>query len=210
MEKTIPQAQFVVNAQGKKTGVLLSLKQYQKLLEDLHDLAVIAERRDEEPISLAEMQRRLQYNDGYNVTLKPSVEKDLRVAEVRLLAVANDTIKIGLVPINLATVPHSIQEDLFCLNVITDTVVTHADAPLTDSDICESCALEGIFSKAFKHLKHASMHLGIESTQVLTETTCNNQSVAGHIMRIAWTSAVPWLLLYAGRDGGRLRLRPCL
>ena len=59
MEKTVPQAQFVVNAQGKKTGVLLSLKQYQKLLEDLHDLAVIAERRDEEPISPEEMQRRL-------------------------------------------------------------------------------------------------------------------------------------------------------
>jgi hypothetical protein len=30
-----------------------------KLLEDLHDLAVIAERRDEAPISLEEMQRRL-------------------------------------------------------------------------------------------------------------------------------------------------------
>ena len=59
MAKTTPQAQFVVNAQGKKTGVLLSLKQYQKLLEDLHDLVVIAERCDEEPISLEEMQRRL-------------------------------------------------------------------------------------------------------------------------------------------------------
>ena len=59
MAKTVPQAQFVVNAQGKKTGVLLSLKEYQKLLEDLHDLAVIAERRNEEPISLEEMQRRL-------------------------------------------------------------------------------------------------------------------------------------------------------
>ena len=58
MAKTTPQAQFVVNAQGKKTGVLLPLKQYQKLLEDLHDLAVIAERRDEEPISLEETQRR--------------------------------------------------------------------------------------------------------------------------------------------------------
>ena len=64
MSKTTPQAQFVVNAQGKKTGVLLSLKQYQKLLEDLHDLAVIAERRAEEPISLEEMQQRLQHNDG--------------------------------------------------------------------------------------------------------------------------------------------------
>ena len=59
MEKTVPQAQFVVNAQGKKTGVLLSLKQYQKLLEDLHDLAVIAERLHEELLSLKEMQRRL-------------------------------------------------------------------------------------------------------------------------------------------------------
>ena len=59
MAKTTLQAQFVVNAQGKKTGVLLSLKQYQKLLEDLHDLVVIAERRNEEPISLEEMQRRL-------------------------------------------------------------------------------------------------------------------------------------------------------
>ena len=62
MEKPIRQAQFVVNAQGKKTGVLLSLKHYQKLLEDLHDLAVIAERRDEEPIALEEMQRRLQHD----------------------------------------------------------------------------------------------------------------------------------------------------
>ena len=62
MEKPIRQAQFVVNAQGKKTGVLLSLKHYQKLLEDLHDLVVIAERRDEEPIALEEMQRRLQHD----------------------------------------------------------------------------------------------------------------------------------------------------
>ena len=60
---SIPQAQFVVNAEGKKTGVLLSIKQYEKLLEDLHDLAVIAARRDEEPITLDDMKRRLQ-QDG--------------------------------------------------------------------------------------------------------------------------------------------------
>ncbi|MEE8304449.1 MAG: hypothetical protein V3S24_18680 [Candidatus Tectomicrobia bacterium] len=59
----IPQAQFVVNAEGKKTGVLLSVKQYEKLLEDLHDLAIIAARRDEEPITLEEMKQRLQ-QDG--------------------------------------------------------------------------------------------------------------------------------------------------
>jgi PHD/YefM family antitoxin component YafN of YafNO toxin-antitoxin module len=57
------QQQFVVDAKGKKTGVLLSLKQYEKLREDLHDLAVVAERRDEEPISLEEVKRRLK-RDG--------------------------------------------------------------------------------------------------------------------------------------------------
>jgi hypothetical protein len=41
------QAQYVVDAKRRKTGVLLSVKQYQKLLEDLHDLAVIAERKSE-------------------------------------------------------------------------------------------------------------------------------------------------------------------
>ena len=37
----------------------LSLKQYEKLLEDLHDLALIAERKSEKPILLEEMKRRL-------------------------------------------------------------------------------------------------------------------------------------------------------
>lgn len=60
---SIPQAQFVVNAAGKKTGVLLSVKQYEKLLEDLHDLSVIATRRDEDPITLEDMKRRLE-QDG--------------------------------------------------------------------------------------------------------------------------------------------------
>ena len=57
------QEQFVVDAKGKKTGVILSVKQYQKLLEDLHDLAVVAERRAEKLVSLEEMKRRLK-NDG--------------------------------------------------------------------------------------------------------------------------------------------------
>lgn len=56
-------AQFVVDAKGKKGGVLLSVKHYQKLMVDLHDLAVIAERRNEKPVSLLEMKRRLQ-KDG--------------------------------------------------------------------------------------------------------------------------------------------------
>jgi hypothetical protein len=53
------QEQFIVDANGKKTGVILSLKRYQKLMQDLHDLAIVAERRAEETITLEEMKRRL-------------------------------------------------------------------------------------------------------------------------------------------------------
>lgn len=55
--------QYVIDTKGKRTAVILSLKQYEQLLEDLHDLAVVAERRDEKSISLAEMKRRLK-KDG--------------------------------------------------------------------------------------------------------------------------------------------------
>ncbi len=57
---TVVPAQYLINAKGKKTGVILTLKQYRMLMEDLHDLAVVAERRKEKPISLAEMKRRLK------------------------------------------------------------------------------------------------------------------------------------------------------
>jgi hypothetical protein len=51
--------QFIVDESGRKTSVILALKDYRKLLEDLHDLAVVAERRTEEAVSLEEMKRRL-------------------------------------------------------------------------------------------------------------------------------------------------------
>jgi hypothetical protein len=55
--------QYVTNTKGRKTGVILSLGRYRKLMEDLHDLAVVAERREEKPISLEEMKRRLKKDD---------------------------------------------------------------------------------------------------------------------------------------------------
>jgi hypothetical protein len=57
--------QFVVDAEGNKTSVIIPMKQYEKLIEDLHDLAVVAERRPEEPITLPELERRLK-EDGRN------------------------------------------------------------------------------------------------------------------------------------------------
>jgi hypothetical protein len=54
--------QFLVDEGGRKTAVVLPVTKYRKLLEDLHDLAVVAERREEEAISLQEMKRRLKAN----------------------------------------------------------------------------------------------------------------------------------------------------
>ena len=61
--KTNVQEQFIVDMKGKRTGIILPLNRYQRLMEDLHDLAVVAERRAEKPISLQEMRRRLK-KDG--------------------------------------------------------------------------------------------------------------------------------------------------
>jgi len=41
MTNTANREQFVLNAKGKKTGIILSLSHYKKLMEDLHDLAVL-------------------------------------------------------------------------------------------------------------------------------------------------------------------------
>ena len=62
-QKSVQQEQYVIDHKGKKVGVILSLKRYQQIMEDLHDLAVVAERRGERAVSLEEMKRRLR-EDG--------------------------------------------------------------------------------------------------------------------------------------------------
>lgn len=52
--------QYVVDEGGNRTGVILPLGEYEQLLEDLHDLAVVAERREETPVTFEEMKQRLQ------------------------------------------------------------------------------------------------------------------------------------------------------
>jgi PHD/YefM family antitoxin component YafN of YafNO toxin-antitoxin module len=46
---TLSQEQYVVDSNGTKTAVILTIEQYEQLLEDLHDLAIVAERRSEQP-----------------------------------------------------------------------------------------------------------------------------------------------------------------
>lgn len=51
---------YVTNRAGKRTGVVLSLKRYSRLMEDLHDLAIVAERRPEGSVSPDELRKRLR------------------------------------------------------------------------------------------------------------------------------------------------------
>ena len=43
--------QYLTNRKGKKTAVVIPLVDYEKLMEDLDDLAAIADRREEPTIS---------------------------------------------------------------------------------------------------------------------------------------------------------------
>jgi hypothetical protein len=43
---------------GKRTAVILPIHQYEELLQDLDDLAIIARRKNEPTIPLAEVKRR--------------------------------------------------------------------------------------------------------------------------------------------------------
>ena len=53
--------QYLTDEHGDRTAVVLPISEYEKLLEDLADLAVVAERRDEPVIShddfLADLKR---------------------------------------------------------------------------------------------------------------------------------------------------------
>ena len=54
---------YVINTEGKKTDVIISVSDYDRLLEDLHDLAVIAERREEILVSMNGMKKRLHEHE---------------------------------------------------------------------------------------------------------------------------------------------------
>lgn len=59
-----PSVQFVTNSAGEKTAVIVPLADYQELLEDLSDLAAIAERRDEPTVPHDELLSELN-RDGH-------------------------------------------------------------------------------------------------------------------------------------------------
>jgi len=52
-------AKFLIDKAGHRTHVLLPIKEYEELVNDLEGLAITRSRRNEETISLDEMKRRL-------------------------------------------------------------------------------------------------------------------------------------------------------
>jgi len=56
--------QYLTDARGMRTAVVLPIAEYERMLEDLHDLRVVAERQDEPVLTLDELKRRLAEGDA--------------------------------------------------------------------------------------------------------------------------------------------------
>ena len=50
----------LLDEKGKKTAVLIPIDEYEEMIEDMCDLALIAERRDEPVVSFDEVKKRLK------------------------------------------------------------------------------------------------------------------------------------------------------
>jgi PHD/YefM family antitoxin component YafN of YafNO toxin-antitoxin module len=56
------QERYIIDKKGQKTAVVIPVDEYEELLEDLHDLAIIAERRDKPTITFKELKKKLKQN----------------------------------------------------------------------------------------------------------------------------------------------------
>ena len=63
MQANALKPQYLFDDSGKKTFVVLPVNEYEDLLEDLYDLAIMAERKDEPRISIDEFEQGLK-TDG--------------------------------------------------------------------------------------------------------------------------------------------------
>lgn len=53
---------FIVDDKGRKSAVIVPIEKYEELLEDIHDLAIVAERRAERTTSFVELKKKLKKN----------------------------------------------------------------------------------------------------------------------------------------------------
>jgi hypothetical protein len=57
---TLKKETYVTDSKGKRKAVILDIRHYQEILDDLEDLRLLAERKDEPTSSLDEVQARLK------------------------------------------------------------------------------------------------------------------------------------------------------
>ena len=57
---TLRKERFITDRKGRRRAVILDIKLYQEMLEDLEDLRLLAERQDEATSSLEEVEERLK------------------------------------------------------------------------------------------------------------------------------------------------------
>jgi len=62
-EMSTEDVQYVVDEKGDRTAVIVPIGEYEELIEDLHDLAIIAERREESTVSPDELRKKLIKNE---------------------------------------------------------------------------------------------------------------------------------------------------
>jgi len=56
--------QYITDVNGQKTSVVIPIKKFQELMEDIEDLAAVAERRNESSINHEDLIKELK-NDGF-------------------------------------------------------------------------------------------------------------------------------------------------
>ncbi len=56
----VAKPQYITDEKGRKRAVILPMRDYLKLIEDIHDLAEVSQRRDEPNVSLEEVEQRLR------------------------------------------------------------------------------------------------------------------------------------------------------
>jgi hypothetical protein len=61
--KNSKKVEYITDTNGNKRKVVLPIKTYETLLEDLHDLSVVADRKSEKTIAYAEVLKELK-RDG--------------------------------------------------------------------------------------------------------------------------------------------------
>ena len=58
--KAAAKIQYITDESGTKTSVVIPVETYEEMLEDIQDLVAIAERKNEESISLDDLKKKLR------------------------------------------------------------------------------------------------------------------------------------------------------